>query len=103
MTIADDRCVNKCRVRTAHAASRRGIKRVRGAHPTTVSTPIRHSRDGGNPASFANDTGSPPSRGRRIKGRWNIEDYFLVDAQWIPAFAGMIGGKSALILFRKCL
>ena len=119
-----DRCVSKCRVRTAHAALTatemavlvshdrdigavcwRPIKRVRGAHPTTPRIPSRgpmalaqghpgpapHSRDGGNPASFANDTGSPPSRGRRIKGRWNIEDYFLVDAQWIPVPKGHAG------------
>ena len=107
---------NKCRVRIAHAASRRGIKRVRGAQPTTVRIPSRgpmalaqghpvshpgpapHSRDGGNPASFANDIGSPPSQGRRIKGRWNIGDYFLVVAQWIPAYAGITIGIGQLIL-----
>ena len=60
--------------------------------------PAPHSRDGGNPASFANDIGSPPSQGRRIKGRWNIGDYFLVVAQWIPAYAGITIGIGQLIL-----
>ena len=93
MTIADDRCVNKCRVRIAHAAltflgtaalmSRhrdngaaflRKIERVRVAHPTTVRILRCHSREGGNPWGMC----------RRV-------ERFLADAKWIPAYAGMTG------------
>ena len=89
----------KCRVRIAHAAltsretvglrschrydgaaSRRGMKRVRSAHPTIVRTKICHSREGGNPFGFC-------VREERL----NIEANFLVDAKWIPAYAGMTG------------
>ena len=82
MTIADDRCVNKCRVRIAHAALTflgaaaflRKIKRVRVAHPTTVRILRCHSRAGGNPW-----------------GMWRRVEHFLADAKWIPAYAGMTG------------
>ena len=98
----------KCRVRIAHAAltsgetvglrschrydgaaSRRGMKRVRSAHPTIVRTKICHSRPrlqhsragySGNPFGFC-----------LREERLNIEANFLVDAKWIPAYAGMTG------------
>ena len=94
-----DRCVSKCRVRTAHAAlpslakaaltsrhcfnsaaSWQRTNRVRSAHPTTVHTSSCHSREGGNPW------------GIRLRAeRLNFEERFLASAKWIPAFAGMTG------------
>ena len=87
----------KCRVRIAHAAltsgetvglrschrydgaaSRRGMNRVRSAHPTTVHTSRCLSREGGNPFGFC-------LREERLK----FEANFLVDAKWIPAYARM--------------
>ena len=75
-----DRCASKCRVRIAHATSRRGIKRVRIAHPTNVRILECHSREGGNPWGMC-------LRAERL----NFEDRFLGDAKWIPAYAGMSG------------
>ena len=45
---------------------------------------LKHSRAGysGNPVSLVKVTGSPPSRGRRLKGRWNTTSHY--QAQWIP-------------------
>ena len=75
-----DGCASKCRVRIAHATSRRGMKRVRIAHPTNVRILECHSREGGNPWGMC-------LRAERL----NFEDRFLGDAKWIPAFAGMSG------------
>ena len=54
-----NRRVSKCRVRIAHADFQRGMKRVRGAHPTTGRTLIRGPR----PASHSRVTFGYGSRG----------------------------------------
>ena len=118
---ARDDTNNKCRLdqaqRIHHSAAMVDPALRALIHPTTVHTQIRHSREGGktrpkadvsrngHPGSFANNTGSPPSRGRgagpgwpraraigpRIEARRKIETCFLADAKWIPAYAGMTG------------
>ncbi len=111
-----NRHASKCRVRIAHAAltflataalmSRhryngaaflRKMKRVRGAHPTTVRILRCHSR----PRlkhSRAGYSGNPYGTSLRDE-RASLEAGYSACAQWIPAFAGMTIGISRLTLF----
>ena len=78
---------NKCRVRIAHADFQRGMKRVRGAHPSTVRILRCHSRVGGNPY----DTSLRDERA-------SLKAEYSACAQWIPAYAGMTTRIGQIIL-----